>query len=194
MAHSFTRAANFRSAGKGCLVCISAGNALAGGDDVGRNSVVIRGKTASGTPETSHNLVGDEQHIPLAADLGDTLHVRRRRRGSTESRPADRLHDARGGRALRLRNGLFNLSRVFQTAVGTAVAAIKGASIAERDASLGKLAQHWKVNLPPCLVTTNDYRTECRAVIALAAAHDLIALLVSAFHLILPCELECGLD
>src|SRR5215469_15590419 len=80
------------------------------------------------------------------------------------------------------------------TAVGTAVAAIKGASIAVRDASLGKLAQHWKVNLPPCLVATNDYRTECRAVIALAAAHDLIALLVSAFHLILPCELECGLD
>ena len=69
--------------------------ALGGGDDVGREAEPLAAPPAAGPAEAADHLVGDQQHVVLAADALDLLPVALRRHDHA-ARTLDRLADERG--------------------------------------------------------------------------------------------------
>src|SRR5947208_16832449 len=75
-----------------------------------------------------------------------------------------------------------------------AATATVNASVTVGRIDLRKLAQHRQINFAALLVAGNRHSSEGGAVIALAAADDLVARGLTDFHLILPRQLERSLN
>ncbi len=74
---------------------VGSGDALGGGEDVGRNAPVLHGEPLSGAAPAGHDLVGDEQDSGLIADAAELGHVLVRRHDDAVGAD-DRLDDDGG--------------------------------------------------------------------------------------------------
>ena len=91
-------------------------------------------------------------------------------------------------------NGSLQLGRVLLTAVAAAVRAVVVAAIAIWNSYVRELAHHGQIDFAAPLVAGDRERAQSRAVIALTSAEDLVAFGLSDLHLILPRQLQGGLD
>ena len=74
---------------------VAGGHALGAGDDVGHVAEVVAGEHVADPAERADDLVGDEQHVVLVADLADPLEVAGRRREAAAG-VLHRLEEHRG--------------------------------------------------------------------------------------------------
>src|SRR5437016_13411860 len=87
-------------------------------------------------------------------------------------------------------NRALQFGSVLQAAVAAAVAAVMQTAIAVRNANVRKLAHHRQIDFTAPLVARYGKSTECRAMIAFAAAEELMALRFPNFALILRDQLQ----
>ena len=74
---------------------VAGGEALGAGDDVGLVAVALRAEHVAEAAERADDLVGDQQHVVLVADLADPLEVAGRRREAATG-VLHRLEEHRG--------------------------------------------------------------------------------------------------
>ena len=90
------------------------GDALGGGDDVGRDAEIVRGERRAETAEAGDDLVEDQQNAVLGADLAQLLQIALRR-DQHAGRAGHRLDDDRGdGRGVMQRDDALQLVGEFR--------------------------------------------------------------------------------
>src|ERR1035437_8592603 len=132
------------------------------------------------------------------ANLRDGLQVSWRRRDRSQCGAAHGFKDEARGFAVRRLDRALQFGGILLSAVVATIGAIasptKRAAIAVWNADVLKLTHHRQVDLAPFLIAGNRKRAQSRAVIALLAAQNPMAILLADLHLVLARQLQRGLD
>ena len=150
---------------------ITAGDALGGGDDVGRNIPVIDGKPLAGAAPAAHHFIRDEQDAVLVADFAHARPVIIRR-DDQPVRTNHAFHDDGGDFV-----GAFILDDFFEMLDALALAGFfllpKRAAIAERIEEMHP-ARHGRFNRQAAVIAGQRNRAMRRAMIGAVARQDLV--------------------
>ena len=153
---------------------------------------MIDREISSGAAHAGHDLIGNEQHAALPANLGNFLKISLGWDGRAQGSSAYRLENECRRLAIRPLDSLRHFRCVFLTAVSAPVGAVLYAAVAIGNSHMLELANHWQVHFAAAAVAGDCQRPQRGTVVALLAAEDLVALLLADLHLILAGQFDGG--
>jgi hypothetical protein len=167
---------------------VSAGDSLAGDDDVRLHAPMIDGEVSAGAPEAGHDFVGDHEESMLPAGFRYGGKVIRRRNGGTDGRSADGFEDEGGDfGTLGGENGLDFGGEFFGAAVATVFA-----PIAIGCADLEGIGKEGQIDFAALAVAGDRHRSQGCTMVGLFAAEEFGATSLADFNLVLASQFQSG--
>ena len=185
---------NFRDFGgdeDGAKGSVAAGDALSREDEVGLEVGVLDGEGFAGAAEAGHDFVGDEKKVVPASDFTDARKVGGIGRSSGAEGGANYGFEEEGG------GGRIGLGEMRCEIVGAGEVALReglveGTVVAEAGSDVAPLLKKRCVGSAASEVARDGHSAEGRAVVALAAGEDAVALGLAEFEEVLADEFDGG--
>jgi hypothetical protein len=154
---------------------------------------VLHREWPAGPPYAAHDLVGDQQHVMVAADIGETLHVAIGRNSGAQRGAHNRLKDkcGHGVRLAAISEERLQLFRAGQAAFG--IRELERAMTTETRSNVSPLRQQRLVRRTADQVPAYRHGAERAAMVALAPADHAKSLRLSVLEKKLARQLDRGL-
>ena len=168
---------------------VTAGDTLAGENQVGLNAPVLDGEEFASAAEAGHDLVGDEKKAAFAADFGDAGEITVGRDGGAESCADDWLeNESSGGGRIGLCEMSLEIAGAGDAAVGKSF--VERALVTKARGDMAPFGEERLIGRAARDVATDGHSAERAAVVALAPGNNTVAVGLADFEKILTHELD----